>query len=385
MDCWGQTGLILDNMNPVQKRFTLGIIALGVAGILCWVALSKRVNPENSLTGKEGQNGTSNADQSVRPAVTDVTDVVKPAATNIVPAVEAIISNILPPNNKDKTERMREGLALLNDQEIQFFGKAVDQNGQPVSSADVFGSIIVKNGTTQAVKKVQAATDAQGLFQFMNETGRDLAIVVRKSGYAMSTTNTVFIFSFIWPASQRHHPDSKNPVIFKMWKLQGAEPLVKIDQTYRVGSGEVPVFIDLVAGKQSPGGGDIKIGVQRPSGIVSERNPQDWSLMIEAMDGGLIETSLEESRTTYAAPDDAYVPSHVVKMVFQERTWSGSVQRHFFLKSRNGQVYGKLSLSVRINQNPEDLMVIKLGGIANAHRSRNWEEDPDKIRPPGGL
>ena len=48
-------------------------------------------------------------------------------------------------------------------------------------------------------------------------------------------------------------------------------------------------------------------------------------------------------------------------------------------------IYSKLSISIDINQQPEDPIVIKLRGIANAHGSKNWEEDPEKTKLPSGF
>ncbi len=366
-------------MSPFQKRCAVALFAIGLGMAVLWLFLSM-ANRNQWPTRQSDPNGNPNSTQSRQNSENDL---VKSVATNVKPIIGSVVSSVLPPKNK--AEQIREGLALLNDQEIKFYGKVIDQNGQPLAFADVLGSIIIKNGATQGVKKIQTTTDAQGRFQFLNESGRDLAIVVKKNGYVVSTTNTVFIFSHIWPVDQRHTPDSKNPVVFKMWKLQGAEQLVKIDQNYRLAPSETKVFLDVLTGNHTQGGGDMKISVQRPSGIVSERNPQDWSLTIEAVDGGLIETSIAEIRTTFAAPDDSYVSSHHVAMVFNERTWAGSVQRNYFFKSRNGQVYSKLSFSLNINQNPEDPIVIRLRGIANAHGSKNWEEDPDKVKLPGSF
>jgi hypothetical protein len=42
-------------------------------------------------------------------------------------------------------------------------------------------------------------------------------------------------------------------------------------------------------------------------------------------------------------------------------------------------VYSKLGLSFRINSDPDGLMNITIGGVANANGSRNWEGDPNTM------
>jgi len=67
-------------------------------------------------------------------------------------------------------------------------------------------------------------------------------------------------------------PDQNNPTVIKMWKLQGAEPLVNINQHYKLHYTNAPINFDLLAGKIVPAGGDIKLTVTRSPGIMSGRN-----------------------------------------------------------------------------------------------------------------
>ena len=116
-------------------------------------------------------------------------------------------------------------------------------------------------------------------------------------------------------------------------------------------------------------GGDIKIKVNRPDGIISERHPQDWSISIEVNGGGLIEISDKEWGVTYFAPSEGYKPSGV----FSKNSGVGSFDKTFFVKSRNGQIYSKLGFSFSINDTPDGFMYVRLGGVANTNSSRNWE------------
>jgi hypothetical protein len=82
-----------------------------------------------------------------------------------------------------------------------------------------------------------------------------------------------------------------------------------------------------------------------------------------------------QERTTYWAPEEGYQRS--ITIGFSTNAWNGAFNRGFFVMSRNGQVYSKMSLSVMINENPEDLIYIKIGGVANTNGSRNWEGAPN--------
>jgi hypothetical protein len=182
------------------------------------------------------------------------------------------------------------------------------------------------------------------------------------------------------PVLREDDPDPNNPVVIKMWKLQGAEPLVGIDQHYKIPVTGAPVNVDLLAGKIVPSGGDLRITVSRPSGIVSQGNPQDWSVKIEPMGGGLIETSIDEARVAYAVPDNGYQPSDTIVMSTTNH-WSNLAQQMLFVRSQDGQVFSKVFLSFGINANPDDPMSVTVRGVANGNGSRNFEADANTMKP----
>jgi hypothetical protein len=157
-----------------------------------------------------------------------------------------------------------------------------------------------------------------------------------------------------------------------MWKLQGAEPLTGINKEYKLPFTSEPIFFDFVAGKVVPSGGDVKITVNRPSGEVSEHNPQDWGFEIDAVDGGLVETSGKESVITFAAPENGYQSSDTIT-ASSNRHGIGAIQQSFFVKSRNGQIYSKIHLLFGINDTPDGFMDITFSGVANTNGSPNWE------------
>lgn len=270
---------------------------------------------------------------------------------------------------------MREVLTALNDEEIVFYGRAVDQFDAPVANATVVGSIQINNGVRVGTDTISQVTDENGRFSISGYHGKNLGVSVRRDGYVIATTNTSFVYSYLWSEAERHSPDARNPVVIKMWKLQGAEPLAKVDQRYRFPYTNALVNIDLLSGRIVPRGGDIKILLNRSEGEISIRKQGYWSAQIEAVDGGLIEMPFMEARVTYALPSDGYKPSFTYVMSTNKQTWSGGWERMFFLKSRGGQLYAKINVSVAINQEPEDLASVEIEGRANTNGSLNFEAD----------
>ncbi len=283
------------------------------------------------------------------------------------------------PPMESKEQQMREGLAVLNDVDIEFYGRLEDQFGNAIGNAKIKFEIPFNNGQAVGVNRGTITADGNGFFTISGYKGKSLSVVPVKSGYALASLNGGGIYSYLWSESQRVHPDQNNPTVIKMWKLQGAEPLVDIGKEYKLPFTSAPIFFDLIAGKVVPAGGDLKITVNRPSGEISEHNPQQWSIDVEVIGGGFIATSDQEWKITYFAPDDGYQPAGT----FTNNNGIGSVNEIFFIKSRDGQVYSKLALSFSINETQDGFMNVRFRGIANTNGSRNWEGDPNTLKAAG--
>jgi hypothetical protein len=286
-----------------------------------------------------------------------------------------VSANVHKPPTESKTERMREVLSTYNDVPIDFYGKLEDQFGNPVAGAEIRGSARVINGVRQGTQWLTTTSDANGLFQ-LHGKGQDISTTPSKKGYALASLNGGGNYSMLAPEEERVHPDPNNPVVVKMWKLQGSEPLLSIDQHYKLPYTSEPIYFDLLTGKIVPNGGDVKLTVNRSPGVMSGRNRLDWSLQIESVGGGVIDSGGQE-RTIYAAPDSGYQPS--MTFIFSTNAphlWFGGFNQGVFLVSRDGQVYSKVRFSFDINDAPDGLMSATFRGIANTNRSRNWEGDP---------
>jgi len=283
------------------------------------------------------------------------------------------------PPSRTKAEQMKEGLGELNDEDIVFYGKVLDQFGSPVGNAKVAGSVQVNNGTREGVDKCSLVTDGNGLFTISGYKGKTLGIWITKNGYVMATTKTSFVYSHLWPEAEQHNPDPNNPVVIKMRKLQGAEPLVGIGKEYRLPFTGAPLFFDLLTGKVSDSGGDLQVVITRAPGSISKQNPGDWSIEFKPVSGGIMESDDATYRVSYEAPADGYQNSDLVQMNHDNPAWFDNIQRVFFLTSRNGQVYSKFYMDFGINGDPNGTIWFQFKGTANANGSRNWEGDSSTV------
>lgn len=286
-----------------------------------------------------------------------------------------------PVTPKSKEQQTLEILSTENDVPIVFYGKLEDQFGNPVAAAEVTGNTIIYNGLTEGGARFTTTSDSNGFFKLDCGKGESLGVVPHKAGYAIASTNGGGFYTHLRSENERQHPDPNTPVIIKMWKLQGAEPLLKINQRFQIPFTEYPLHFDLLTGKSTPVGGDLTLSITRSPGIVSERLMQDWGVTVEPVDGGIMDSAGTE-RITYWAPEEGYQEKET--FIFSTNApykWVGGFTHGFYVKSRNGQVYAKITLSFSINQNPGEPMDVSLSGVANTYGSRNWEGDSNTYKP----
>ena len=279
-----------------------------------------------------------------------------------------------------KSELINKILSAYNHVPIDFYGKLEDQFGDPVAGAVIKGSIRVISGLRQGTDWPTTTSDANGLFQ-LHGTGQDISMMPVKEGYALASLSGGGNCSRIAPDAERAHPNPNHPVVIKMWRLQGATPLVGINQTYKLHYTNEPIFFDLIAGQIVNSGGDIKLLINRSPGLISGRNRLDWSVQVEAVNGGLMDSAGQE-RITYMAPGAGYEPrTNIIFSTTAPYKWYGGFSQGFFGVSRNGQVYTKIAISFNINDEPDGLMSIVFRGIASTNGSRNWEGDSNTYNP----
>jgi hypothetical protein len=258
-------------------------------------------------------------------------------------------------------------LSSQNGIPIVFYGRLEDQFGAPVAGAEIAGSTVVYSGLRSGAEHVSARSDSSGYFEMRAGRGESLGIMPAKQGYVLATTGTDFKYSHLYAGY--YVPDPYNPTVIKMWRLQGAEPLLSINQNYRLIYTNAPICFDFLTGKVLSEGGDLRMTLSRPRGVISQQHPQDWSIEVEVLGGGLVQTSQEEAKVTFSAPDAVYES----KKRFGNNNGPDLVDTMLFVQSRNGRMNSKLHLMFQVNDNPDGNINVAFNGVANTNGSRNWE------------
>src|ERR1700733_335656 len=163
---------------------------------------------------------------------------------------------------------------------INFYGKVVDENGQPVAGASVHfewdGTVTNRNAAAfrdWPRISVDVTTDNNGLFSLKDKLGTQLDVSVGKAGYYSSRANRgVNLFKYsqmnldvFYGGSDYYKPDSNQPVLYYLRKMGlGANTLVTSQYGVRDGlwvtvqRDGAPVSVDLLNRKAGSGSMEIR-------------------------------------------------------------------------------------------------------------------------------
>lgn len=100
------------------------------------------------------------------------------------------------------------------------YGKVVDQNDSPLAEVAVEEGVgTYETPTRSGSKTFRTVTDSTGCFHFAGIHGAWAGFNLKKDGY---------IYNLKAPTTSRpksYDPDPRTPILFRMWKLKGANPL----------------------------------------------------------------------------------------------------------------------------------------------------------------
>ncbi len=134
---------------------------------------------------------------------------------------------------------------------ISFYGKVIDQHGEPVSQAEVefkaYTDPLRGDVTTYARK-----TDNNGVFSLTGIVGAGLAVYVSKVGYrtipqADNVITSSALFEYAIPSDNGPSiPTQDNPAVFTLYKYGQLEPLVKVgEKNFRIARNGLQLTVSL--------------------------------------------------------------------------------------------------------------------------------------------
>ena len=261
---------------------------------------------------------------------------------------------------------------------ISFYGRVIDQYGNPVSDADVGYTAADKFNASGS--NYSGKSDARGRFEISGIKGAGLLVGVGKRGYypVEGKSSASFAYGVGRDSYRQPAPTKDEPAIFLLHKMGETEPLVHVSsRQYKVDRNGQPMEIVLDTGKQVPvNRGDIRFERWTNDQSKNARGHFDWRFRITAPGGGIIE---RRDQFAFEAPLEGYQDVVEIDMpaLLGDR-WSYTVNRSYFVRSRKGK-YARVN--VRIYGGHSNSLVLEAFLNAN-HNSRNLEFDPAKVVNP---
>lgn len=251
---------------------------------------------------------------------------------------------------------------------IEFYGKVVDQFSEPVAAAtvDITWTAVDDSHRTEIL------SDADGNFQFTGVRGKSLGVSIRKVGY-LPTKQSGGGFEYAEFSNERFHvANREHPVVFRLQKLMGAEPMLKFITNAEVDVGANSVVLNAETGKLGRDG-DVSFSI-----ITGSKGPYgpDFTITITAKDGAAFAFSEDEFMNS--APAGGYQAAAVFNKLSSGQGYNRVQPYRFYVKTRSGK-YAAVDGDITIR---EGLSEGKAGFHAivyhNPSGSRNLEFDHRK-------
>lgn len=264
--------------------------------------------------------------------------------------------------------------------------RVVDDLGRPVSGASVKATtsrLTLLSYVTQSHQRQEfnVVTDENGSCELKGIRGRGLSVKsITKSGFELAT------MSKRWYDIENVSDEEWNkqqPIIFQMWRLRGAEPLLRSEFVNRIQYNQTPLYLDVMRGKLSTNTAtafDLVLTLMTTPESVADSSAklESWKFTVKSPDGGVqkvMDPFFNE------APEKGYTQACVFESSNETSISRNYCKGQIYLRTRNG-VYGRLEVFFEVGEKRADSGITVIL-YANPSGSRNLEYDGTHYyRPP---
>lgn len=287
----------------------------------------------------------------------------------------------------ENDDSMVRGLVSVFEKEIsyisaiEFYGKIIDQNNDPVVGAKVLAVIntydrnldehIKHRGLRYRYDKIQKCSDDNGFFTIDKVKGLNLVIKgIEKEGYFASIDGKdTFVFNKYHSSDVRHVAQKNNPVVFYLWKEGRKTKLIHKKLKIKIRDNAKYYSIIFLEGKiynEYDNRGDLFakliIGDQNGS------NRYDWKLVLKTIDGGIVET---KDKYIFLAPKTGYNENYTLQVNKSDEDWSIRASRKFYFRSINGKFFAAINAKVWAYHDGRGMLILEY--YLNDKGGRNLE------------
>ena len=343
-----------------NNRITILIAALLLLVIFVWLLIFKRSSQSSYLpTVAIAKQSTTNLprESPLDSGLGNYPSYVSNGNTYMV-----VPSNIVEAVRRRDEERAKEDSGRWWRTPISFYGRIVDQYGNPLADADV--RFTVTDLSLQGSSEYHTKSDPNGFFSLSGIRGRHLMVYFSKEGYYQSATEgNAFDYNDIASGNQ-YKPDRSHPEVFHLHRGGEKVALIKRDMNVRVQLGET-VVVDLLNGKTNSPNGQLRIELLENDRGGRNGFGSKCSMRLSVLDGG-IQPYTEEF--PFVAPETGYESSVQIGSEFGNPPpgWGTRTARAFFLHAQG------LYARVLVEMNPGGSL-LGLDYYVNPTGSRNLE------------
>lgn len=267
------------------------------------------------------------------------------APTPVEPHRQPVAGREKRPQTTADDPRIKQFMAAFSAP-ITFFGKVVDETGNPVPQAQI-RLAAADNPTGENGTDYSRISDAQGRFELRDARGASIAIWVSKQGYySIEQAKGYFVYGGVRGGNEPPNPTPHSPAIFVLKKMGESVPLVHIaSRSIRVPKDGTPVEVDLSTGRPiTVGSGHLRIEVWTANEGLDPNlaQPYDWKTRVTVPGGGLVERIGEYD---FLAPEDGYSHMLEIEMSKAAPKWRKGFQKQFFARLQSGQ-FARLDLEL---------------------------------------
>jgi hypothetical protein len=265
---------------------------------------------------------------------------------------------------------------IIFDQPMNFYGKVLSENDQPVSGANIHfewtGFLI------HGKRVADILSDQTGSFSLTNQTGAELDVSVGKPDYYTSRRNrSVATFQYAASFGEPFKPDYGHPVLYYLHKKGvGANSLItsqygiRDDFWVKAPLDGTIVKVDLL--QRKAGEGPLELCQTKPE-YSHWKTATNWSFSLKIPGGGFVE---EDEEFPFRPPQSGYQPVVEFKFVKGQTNWIADLRKDYFIRFGSPPLYGHLHLETSITTSSAMLTY-----TINPDGSRNLEPKNENSPP----
>ncbi len=272
---------------------------------------------------------------------------------------------------------------------VVFHGRVLDQDDEGIPGVEV------QLKTSRMYKDPGGGRYGQDRFDFSVETGGDGKFSVEGfNAIDIDVYNLVKKDYIQSPHVRQKHSTQRgawgsreNPVVFRMWRSQGAEPILPASGFARLASDGTPETVDLLAGGSRSVTDPVIFSVLRDDAAATKEQGEygakfkyDWRFEVEVPGGGII---LVDAEQAYFAPEKGYERKAVYEVRKDSKDWSAEKELKAYIVTGNPNRYSRASLTIATFDGERDgklepTIRLNYEFHTNPSGSRNLEYDPEK-------